>query len=295
MCATRIAHIADLHIPPLPQNLGSLSFKQVLGYLSWQGKRRHRHDSEVLDLLREDLKMQNCDHICVCGDQTNLGTEKEFQQATIWLQNLGPAQNISVVPGNHDAYSERYREYINLYWSPWMLDRDSKTVGLPFVRQVGDACVIGVSSAILTKPFMANGEVSTDQFEELDRLLAPLLKEDLYRVLMIHHPPVMGLAAWRKSLNDIKKVQHYLERFKIDMVLHGHLHVPMRNHLVFGERHIPVLGAASGSSKGVKIPPSQYFIIDVEKVGGNWNVVINSRSYNSAEKKFIDTALPKER
>ena len=294
MTATRIAHISDIHLPPLPSALGRLSLKQFLGYLSWQGKRRFRHDEKVLEALKQDLGDIDCDHICVCGDQTNLGTESEYRQATLWLQDLGEAENISVVPGNHDAYSQNYQSLINTYWLPWMVDRDSHNVGLPFVRQEKDVCIIGLSSAMLTKPFMADGKVSTEQREELDHLLSKMEIDNCFRVLMIPHPPILGMAKWRKALRDTQKIQHYLEKLDVDVVLHGHLHKPTWRSLVFGHKRVPVLGTASASSNGKGIPSAQYFVLDIEKIGENWNMQVRSREYDPHSGTFRDVDLPTE-
>ena len=38
------------------------------------------------------------------GDLVNLALDGEIEMARLWLETLGAPQDVSVVPGNHDAY-----------------------------------------------------------------------------------------------------------------------------------------------------------------------------------------------
>ena len=291
MAITRIAHIADIHLPPVADSRPvGLSFKQFLGHLSWQRKRRFQHKEEILQRLIKDIKSQSCDHLCICGDMTNLSTKLEYQRATLWLHGIGDARDISIVPGNHDAYHHRFAKMMRLYWSPWMVDKDGMHVGVPFVRQVNDVAIIGVSSAVLTAPFMANGRVTKEQISAVRSILDGLAEEEIktgrtfYKMMLIHHPPVKGLAGWRRGLHNIEAVHRLIEDYDIRMVLHGHLHGPMCHKLVLGDQTVPILGTASASSNGYRgLPPSQYYMIDIESDQSQnavYDVKITSRQYN---------------
>mgnify|MGYP006273624731 CR=1 FL=1 len=295
MASTRIAHISDLHLAPLPDNTGPKNFKQFLGYLSWKSKRQYRHSEHVLNLLKEDIRTHKFDHICVSGDQTNLGTEKEFRNSSIWMQGIGAPEKVSVIPGNHDAYGNKHYELSKLYWSPWMLDRDSHGVGLPFVRQVGNVAVIGVSSAVWTAPFMANGRVTPAHYEALEESLASLDEDSsLYKMLMIHHPPLAKVTSWRRGLRDVKQFQELLIKHGVDMVLYGHLHKPLRHKLIYNNKEMLFLGAASASSNGYHASPAQYYSMEIDQQDGQWTVDIKSRAYNPEKDRFEQTDLPTE-
>ena len=55
----------------------------------------------------------------VTGDLVNLGLPAEYPAARAWLAMLGAAHDVTVIPGNHDAYvasgvahfTEQWRDY----------------------------------------------------------------------------------------------------------------------------------------------------------------------------------------
>ena len=292
MNKTRLAFVSDIHMSPLPEDADKYNFKQFLGYLSWRSKRQYRHKPEILKTLKNDIRSQECTHICFGGDQTNLGTEAEYRETARWLQQLASAEAISVVPGNHDAYGSACRDLMNQYWSPWMIDKRGRMVGTPFIRLFGNIAVIGLSSAVPTAPFMADGFVSEDQLSTLGTVIKDLDRDEFFRAVIIHHPPVLEVTTARRALRNSRQVQNALEKSDIDIVFHGHLHRPMKSRLIFGKKDIPVYGAASASSNGKKLPPAQYYILEVEKVGGNWQPYVRSRVYDPDQDCFAEDTLP---
>src|SRR5437879_13121470 len=100
-----LAHLSDPHLPPLPAaRLRDLAGKRALGYLNWTRNRHKYHRREVLDALVADMRAQAPDHIAVTGDLINLALEAEFEPSRAWLESVGAAQHVTVIPGNHDAY-----------------------------------------------------------------------------------------------------------------------------------------------------------------------------------------------
>ncbi len=82
----RIAHISDLHIPPLPHVPASqLAGKRLLGLFSWHYKWKREHRQPVLDALLMNLREQRPDHVCVTGDITYTTLPAEVDAAADWL------------------------------------------------------------------------------------------------------------------------------------------------------------------------------------------------------------------
>src|ERR1700757_510215 len=105
MAAFTLAHLSDPHLPPLPTPCFSDPItKRALGYLNWTRNRHKYHRREALDALVSDLKTQAADHIAVTGDLTNLALRPEVAPAARWLQGVGNAEQVTAIPGNHDAY-----------------------------------------------------------------------------------------------------------------------------------------------------------------------------------------------
>ena len=69
----------------------------------------------------------------------------------------------------------------------------------PFVRRFGDVALIALSSAIPTMPFMAAGRLGSAQRALLSVALEELGRQGLFRVVLIHHPPLAGQAGWRRG------------------------------------------------------------------------------------------------
>ncbi|MBC7583853.1 MAG: metallophosphoesterase, partial [Tardiphaga sp.] len=48
MTAFTLAHLSDVHLPPLPQPaIGELLGKRMLGYINWKRNRHRIHQSDV--------------------------------------------------------------------------------------------------------------------------------------------------------------------------------------------------------------------------------------------------------
>jgi 3',5'-cyclic AMP phosphodiesterase CpdA len=104
MTGFTLAHLSDPHLPPLPAaRLAELAGKRALGYLNWTRNRHKFHRRDVLDALVSDMQALAPDHIAVTGDIVNLALEAEFAPSRVWLESVGTADRVTVVPGNHDA------------------------------------------------------------------------------------------------------------------------------------------------------------------------------------------------
>ncbi|HVZ02152.1 MAG TPA: metallophosphoesterase [Dongiaceae bacterium] len=285
MQSLSLAHISDLHIGPLPPpGLRALLGKRVTGYLSWKLKRAAVHRREVLDVLAADLAAQHPDHIAVTGDLVNIALGGEFVQAREFLEKLGPGEDVTVVPGNHDAYVAVPWARSAGLWSDYMTGchagegetarppRDEKD--FPFVRRLGDVALVGVSTAVPTAPFVAAGELGPQQLARLGDMLEGLGNEGLFRVVLIHHPPFAGGAYKRKSLRDAAAFAEVIARRGAELVLHGHMHISSLGRLASPAGPVPVFGVPSASAvaKNHK-DPSRYHIYRISRdAGGAWHL-----------------------
>ena len=154
----------------------------------------------VLAALTADMKAQRPDHIAVTGDIANIALPQEYLRGRDFLESLGSAHDVTFVPGNHDIYVPEAAALAARHWEPWMCDDDGKS-GFPFVRRRGPVALIGVNSGVPTAPFLATGWVGPKQLTELAALLKTLKEENLFRVVMIHHPPVSKAGRHKRLLD----------------------------------------------------------------------------------------------
>ena len=100
-----LAHLSDPHLGPLPApRLRELLGKRATGFINWRRKRHLIHRGDVLARIVADLKAQAPDHIAVSGDLVNISLPGEYLPALTWLSSLGPPDDVTLVPGNHDVY-----------------------------------------------------------------------------------------------------------------------------------------------------------------------------------------------
>ena len=225
-----LAHLSDPHLAPLPKpRWTELAGKRLTGYINWQRRRRFIHDSSVLSAIGADLKAQTVNHIAVTGDIANIALPAEFPRGRDWLDGLGSARDVTLVPGNHDIYVREAAALAARQWGAHMSD-DSGQEGFPFVRRRGDVALIGLSSGVPTAPFLATGWLGTNQLAELAAVLNRLKQEAVFRVILIHHPPVSN-AARHKRLLDAPVLKRVIAAHGADLLLHGHDHLHMLNWL----------------------------------------------------------------
>ena len=280
----RLAHLSDVHLGPLPDvTYRDLASKRMVGYVNWQRTRRHIMQDGVLGSITSDIKAAGVDHIAVTGDLVNLALDGEIELARLWLETLGPAEDVSVVPGNHDAYVPGAFDKVCRSWGAWMTG-DGRSApadrhAFPYLRVRGQVALIGVSSARATAPFMANGFFREDQSHRLGALLEKAAKQGLFRVVMIHHPPVRGAVAQHKRLFGIGNFQKTISTHGAELILHGHSHEPTL-HWIGGKNNqpVPVVGvAAGGQAAGGSHPPAQWNLLEISGEPEAWSLRLTRR------------------
>lgn len=282
----RIAHISDLHIPPLPRmRPAQLAGKRLLGWFSWHYKWKNEHRLDVLDALRAHLAEAAPDHVCVTGDLTFTTHPAEVDRAAQWLAALGKPESISLVPGNHDAYVPGALDYALDRWAPWMQD-DAGGAGFPYLHRRGPVNIIGLSSAVPTAPAVSLGRIGRPQADAAEDLLDRIRGDGRPGVLMVHHPPQDGATRRLRALSDRRHLQEVLARSPVDLVLHGHLHYPTRASLAGAGGTIPVRGAASASAVGGRKAPAHYHLIDIDAGGSGPGMTVRHVYYDPSAGRF---------
>jgi 3',5'-cyclic AMP phosphodiesterase CpdA len=281
-----LAHLSDPHLAPLPRpRVLELVGKRATGYVNWRRKRQLVHRSDVLGRIVADLKQQAPDHIAVTGDLVNIAIAAEFKPARGFLEALGSAREVTLVPGNHDAYVRSGIGYSQLHWDASMRGDDGGS--FPFLRRRGPLALIGLSSAVPTAPFMATGQLGAEQITGLGELLERCAGS--FRVVMIHHPPDSKPSRRFKRLLDGPAFRAALARHGAELVIHGHDHERALIHLDGPQRPIPVVGvpSASEASPG-EHDPAGYNLYRIEGDNGAWRCEVVSRGLTPDGKQVVE-------
>ncbi len=282
--AVTIAHLTDVHLAPL-EGFGPRHWnvKRALGYANWMRKRRYAHLSGTLAALVADMLAQTPDHIAVGGDLCNVGLPQEHIAGLEWLGNLGSPSRVSVVPGNHDIYCSVGRDPGVQRWAAHMASdaQGAQLAGgsnFPFVRVVGSVAVIGINSAVPTPPAMAWGHVGDEQLARLGNALRRVRDTGLFRMVMIHHPPLPGQTSPARGLKDAQALKDVLAEDGAELVVHGHNHKNMLAWLQGPSGPIPVVGAPSASlgRRYKEEPLARYNLFRIEGTGP-WTIELAGR------------------
>jgi 3',5'-cyclic AMP phosphodiesterase CpdA len=291
-----LAHLSDPHVPsPLPLGLSVAASKRIFGYWSWRRRRVFIHSAAVLEALAKDLATSAPDHVAVTGDLVNISLPSEFPAAARWLKMLGPADTVSVVPGNHDAYvAVPWAQSCGL-WSAYMTGEraggrsgpPSGPEDFPYLRRRGNVAIVGLSTAVPTPPGWASGRVGEAQLDRLDGLLAKLGDEGAFRILLLHHPPIEGDNPARKRLDDAAALQQVIARRGAELLLHGHDHRCSIRTMAGPDGGVPAIGVPSASAVIEKRRPiGQYHLFAITRTSAGWRIDLRLRRYSAVTRRF---------
>lgn len=269
----QLSHFSDPHLGPLPKPTTLQLFsKRIFGYLNWTRNRARTFSDIYLNALLADLATQSPDHIALTGDLVNIALPEEIKFAGVWLRGIAEPENLSVVPGNHDAYVPGALSQAKAAWQPFMQgDHASGPTQFPFVRKRGPLALICCSSSNATLPFMATGTFSESQMRETTRLLQET--QDYCRVVLIHHPPFPGATPYYKRLIGAQRFRQMIAQNGADLVLHGHTHVHSEAYIDGPDGPVPVIGVPSASNgPGHKKPAGSYNMFSIDKDGKQWSI-----------------------
>ena len=258
----RLAHCSDLH---LLSHDGvrwiELANKRWIGAMNLISNRSRHYHVEAFAQMVDDLNAQGIDHVLCTGDVTNLALEQEFVFARRMFDQLaGGPDHVTVIPGNHDAYvAEGVAHFAAIFepycrtdpgwaWPETERLTDDDDLRWPIVRVRGELALIGVSTSRATPWFTAYGRVGVGQLERLRRTLEDDRLRHKVRVVAIHHPPAGRRAESRiRGLRDHEDFAHVLAEAGAELVVHGHEHRCMLEHLGGPRGPIDVRGVASGT------------------------------------------------
>lgn len=287
MNALTVAHISDLHLPFEPRLTTAQRFsKRQLSAWSWR-RRRSLQRPEILEALAADLHAHRPDHIVVTGDVTNFSLPDEFRQAAQWLRLLGDPQQISLVPGNHDALVPvDEAEGLGL-WLAWT--HGGK--GWPYVHQRNGVALIGVNSALPTAPLLAGGRIGAEQLARLEAILGTEREAGRVRIVMLHHPVVDHAVSARKALADRSALRAVLKRQGAELVLHGHARDARLDAVEGPAGPIPCICVPSSSAlPNPRDEGARWHQLRLPPAGAPAVAQVLVRQWSVAQQAFIDAA-----
>ncbi len=140
--------------------------------------------------------------------------------------------------------------------------------------------LIGVNSGVPSPPLLAVGHLGQAQLSALSRMLRQTGAAGLFRVLLIHHPPVPGSIKWRKRLTDANELVTVIEEHGVELVLHGHAHQSSRKWLKTPGGKAPVIGVCSASELSERASRrARYHVYRLTNRSGMPKMTLSVREY----------------
>jgi len=293
-----LAHLSDVHLGDVGiPGPGELLSKRFLGFLSWHLRRKSIHIAPVLNALVADLRGRQADHIAVTGDLVNISLPGEFKRADAWLATLGSPADVTVIPGNHDAYVPIAWKHSLGLWAAYMAGlrpdgTERPAAGLadfPFLRRRGPLALIGISTAEPMPPHMAAGRIGPQQLARLATVLKTGRSQGLCRVVLIHHPPVSAPAYKLKQLLDSDEFLAVIASEGAELILHGHTHMSGLSYLPTPAGRVPVVSVPSASARPTqRHDPARYHLYRIERKGDTWRIDVEVRGVAPGLDRFVE-------
>ena len=239
----KIAHISDLHLNTLFTDSNLRKIKKLLSYISLQ-------DPDHL-VITGDLTDN--------ADKSDLIILRKL----LFKYGFMTGEKCSIIPGNHDIFggiqiaedlftfpdrykNTNYKEMIDSF-NKIIYDTFDNCIYIseksfyPYAKLIKNNLLIGLNSnaeySRFKNPFASNGEISLSQFNELTSILTKYRSEVDRVIILIHHhfhklksnsTSIAGL--WQNiekqtmKLKNKKRLFNLFTQFKVDIVLHGHVH-----------------------------------------------------------------------
>ncbi len=173
-------------------------------------------------------KASGADHVVISGDLTELGDPAEIEHLANVLHDARiPNEQLTLVPGNHDAYTtiDGWKRALEGPLAPWA--KTSATEPGKVVDR-GAFVLIPVDVTCFQSIVRSGGEFTRAAANAIETRLSDPAFADRALVLVLHHPPVEkksnAVWSWIDALRGSTHVLDLLARHPRVQLLHGHLH-----------------------------------------------------------------------
>lgn len=249
----RIAHLSDVHILDKGVQKRGARYRFATRLVGvGRGDVAAEDRARRLARALAAAKANGADHVVVSGDLTELGEEAEFEQFAAVLSEAGlSGDEVTLVPGNHDAYSAADG------WTKAMTGSLSRyapgsAAGAGKIVDRGKVAFLPIDTTRYQTIARSSGVFTEEAARAVERRAADPAFRDRPLVLVLHHPPFHPVRAldWIDGLRGGNLLLELLARFPRLQLLHGHL------HRIFD--HIVATSSAVGAAVGLlpRIAPS---------------------------------------
>jgi 3',5'-cyclic-AMP phosphodiesterase len=223
---TQVAHLSDLHLLEEGHEARRGEARRRLKYISlgrpYDPRARRKRAAEALAAS----KRSGADHLVLTGDLTEDGLEAQFAILAELLDASGWApQRVTLIPGNHDAYTSGEAWALALA-GPLAPYRATSTLGAP-VRLPG-LMILPLSTSLAQHYTRSSGALAAGALAGVEAAAAESRRSGEALVLAMHHPPrrnPLPPLQWIDGFRDHAALGALLAAHDHAHVLHGHTHL----------------------------------------------------------------------
>ncbi len=265
----RLGHLSDLHVAD----------RRRYPRHGLTPKDCDKHSSRLARQLLAALRESQVDHLVVTGDLTASSETVEFEKASDLLRAWAEKGRLTVVPGNHDVWTEDAAEKGRFLRTVGPNGRGMKRAASPYPLAVTlspEVVLLALDSARWGEdPFSTPGRLGPQQLQATRDLVRQHAKEGRAVLLALHHHLVLpperipsDAAVARMPLADADKVVRLVAEMPVAAVLHGHRHCAFRLELPAPSGTTPVLCAGSASRVADEpVRRARAFVYEVDRGG----------------------------
>jgi len=224
----RIAHLSDVHMLDRETRRSTARYRFATKAVSLGRPIDPRGRAKKLSRALDAAKASGADHVVISGDLTEVGDETEFDHfAEVLCDAKLPRESVTLVPGNHDAYTSpgAWKKALAgplAAWAPSSAEEPGKLV------ERGGVAFLPIDTSCFQSIARSGGEFTRDAALAVERrLVDPALRHKAL-VLVLHHPPFAKHRnpawAWIDALRGGREVIDLLMSHPRVQLLHGHMH-----------------------------------------------------------------------
>ncbi len=238
---TRIAHLSDVHTLEKERGAYGWELKFVSIHRPLDAEARLRKLASSLALA----KAHGADHVVVSGDLTEMGTRAQFAAFADVLDAARIAPDkVTLVPGNHDAYTAG-DAWTRALAGPLRAYAPSSAARPGQVVERGGVVLLPIDTTRFQNVALSGGELGDDVARSLGARLSDPAFRDAPIVVVTHHPPFShARRIWQyvDGLRGATRLVDMLAGSPHVQLLHGHMHRAL-DRLIGGRGQSRVFGA----------------------------------------------------
>ena len=223
----RIAHLSDVHTLDPAHRRSSARYRSATKFVSLGRPVDPRGRARKLMRGLAAAKASGADHVVITGDLTEIGDASEFEHfASLLADARMPEDGVTLVPGNHDAYTT------NGAWRR-ALEGPLKRYALASATEAGKVVDRGavaflpIDTSYFQSMARSAGSITPDAARAVQARIEDPGLRDKTIVLVMHHPPFVrhnALTQWIDGLRGFKHILDMLTLHPRVQILHGHMH-----------------------------------------------------------------------